>query len=302
MKAGKIYLMSAMVVLAISACSGKKTTEDPNGIEPVTTLAISDEGGDEDKVVESYELEDGTLSDEDFKESLAAMSETLGEDYSVAALENEDGEIDYKFVPTRFMVYEDGESHYLMYGANELLYMYGDFTNIAYPEYHIAAISFPTSLVNPDYGTKVLGKTDELSVNDMEEGILYDTSALYSTENVSVFSIEDKTCLFRTWSMPYDGDPATLNKEIISSLYTQENKMYNLLDEEWQADQLEDGSYRYSTVCFLRDYVDDSINSLAIYMTIVKDGRAYCYLAGSYNPENAYWLDTYILKHSFTFQ
>ena len=289
-----------MAAVMVTACAGKKKGKDigefPSaGSEMAASVEPDGKSGTDDG--------NETMSDEEFKKMLADMSETLGEDYSIAAVENEAGEVDYKFVPTRFAVYTDGEVHHLMYGANELTYMYGDFVNTSLPEYRVLSISLPTSLVWPEKGNQVLDKDDMKTRAEMEAEVLYDTSARYSTENVKVYSSEDRTCLFRAWSVPYTDDPTSIDKDIMHSFYTQKDKMYGFSNTEWNVDQLADGSYRYSTLCFLRDYADDSAhNAFARYTIIINDGRAYCYLVGSYNPQDAYWLDTYILQHSFVFQ
>jgi len=281
------------VVLTLSACSTKNNelTVFPD-VSDATAKSLGDVAAEEE-----------TLSDEEFKESLAVMAETLGDGYSLTAVENEDGGVEYKFVPTQFPVYRDGENHYLMYGANAATYMYAPFTSVTYPEYRIASISLPTQMVSPNNGWQTLSKEDLLKSSEMEKDVVYDTSLRYSIDMVPVYSIEASSFLFRTWSMPFEGDPDMLEIEGMHGLYTYPDKMYGMDEQIWEVSQLDDETYQYSTMCFLRDYVDDSApNSYAKFTVVINDGRAYCYLAGGYAPETAFWLAEYVLRHSFMFK
>lgn len=239
-------------------------------------------------------------SKEELNEKLASMAETTAEDYSLAAVTNEAGETEYKYVPTKFEVFKDGESHKVMYGATAQDYYYSEFTNTSFPEYGIKSTSFPTSMVNPEKGRKVIQKGDMTSFLDFEDDVVYDTSARYSTAEKPVYSIENPYYVFRTWVVDYNGDPAKLTPEEMRGFYIDDvNGLDDLFCEQ---DQVSDGSHRYTLNGFFYDYPRKaSYAAFGRYVTIIKDGKAYCYLFGAYDSETGYLFSLYALYHSFEF-
>lgn len=251
--------------------------------------------------VESAAEETNETSHEEFMNQMASMAETTAVDYSIAAVTNEAGETEYKFVPTKFPVYKDGESHRVMIGATEKDYFYGQFTNTAYPDNGVKAISLPTSMVSPEKGKKIIDKGDMTSFLDFEDNVLYDTSARYATDKIPVYSIENPYYVFRAWTVDYDGDPEKLTPEEMLGFYIDDASGVDKFF--WEQDRLDGGAYRYSINGFFPDYPRKaSYSAFGRYVTILKDGKAYCYVFGAYDTETAYLFSTYALYHSFEFE
>lgn len=287
----KLFIIGFYGVVTVSLLAGCAKKSAVEATEAFQTAEATVAAGEELK----------ETSKEELNEKLASMAETTAEDYSLAAVTNEAGETEYKYVPTKFEVFKDGKSHKVMYGATAQDYYYSEFTNTSFPDYGIKSISFPTSMVNPEKGRKVIEKGDMTSFLEFEDDVVYDTSARYSTAERPVFSIENPYYVFRTWVVDYNGDPAKLTPEEMRGFYIDD--LGGLDDFIYQQDKLSNETYRYSMNGFFYDYPRKaSYAAFGRYVTILKDGKAYCYLFGAYDTETSYFFSTYGLYHSFDFK
>ena len=303
----KMYLMislAGMVSMMVLTGCKKQEADSETLFPPISSLETTAEVSAADFEDEAAPQEEET-KEESFEERMARMAETTAADHSIAAIENEEGEIEYRLGPTEFLVYHDGEPHQLMYGANAYKYFYDNFRAVSLPEWHVEEISLPTVLADQMKDPVVIEKGNMMEAKDYEYDVLYDTSARYSTEEIPVYSIESNYMIFRAWKAPYSGDPTAYTREELIKAFPNEDQIYGFEGDgpEWKHWQESDGSHRYSTIVFQRDYTGPHKKTYMLHYTVInKDGMAYYFQAGCSDPESAYWFGDYVLRHSFYFK
>lgn len=206
----------------------------------------------------------------------------------------------YVYVPDKFVVYDDGNPHRLMYAADQDYYYYGTFTNMQLLNYGFENISLPSSLLEVSF-TVPEGKTlEETDIENLEENSVIDASSCFS-QTRNIYSVRTPGLyLFHAWSQKYDGEIHTLTLKDFANLL---NIGGSLTSDFEDMELLEDGSTRYT--CRYKDdreYTGDGVPYYGKAVIRLKDGRAWCGVFAEKDHEDGPRMAEYVLKQSVVYK
>lgn len=209
---------------------------------------------------------------------------------------NENGLKRYVYVPDQFAVYNDGESHRLMYAADTDYYHYATFKNIALKEYGFESISLPASMTAIDYTVPEGTELSDIAIASMDHSNVIDASTCFS-QTRDIYSIRTPGMyLFHAWVCECDLEIHTLTlKDFAEILRIGGSLTSDFVDLEI----LEDGSTRYT--CLYKDdreYSGDQVPYYGKAVIRLKDGRAWCAIFAEKDHEDGPRMAEYVLKQS----
>lgn len=206
----------------------------------------------------------------------------------------------YVYIPEQFPVYNDGESHRLLYSADEEYYHYCSFTNIALPEYGFENISLPSSLVPNGENTITLSAGEELKdleLENMDRGQIINDSAQFSSEQRDIYSLRTPGMyMFHAWTEEYLGEIHTLTLKDFADIL----KIGGSITSDFEdMEILDDGSTRYT--CAYKDdreYTGDNVPYYGKAVIRLRDGKAWCAIFAEKDHADGPRMANYVLKQS----
>lgn len=209
----------------------------------------------------------------------------------------------YVYVPDRFVVYNDGQAHRLLYAADKEYYHYSTFTSISLEEYGFQNISIPSSLAVPQEEVYVIPEGTEFSDLDLSEiprETVIDDSAIFSSDTRQIYSRRTPGMyMFHAWVQEYDGDIHTLSLKDFADILRIGGSITSDFED---LEKLEDGSTRYT--CFYKDdreYTGDGVPYYGKAVVRLKDGKAWCSVFLEKDHADGPRMADYVLKQSVTY-
>lgn len=82
-------------------------------------------------------------------------------------------------IPMRYEMHEDGQSHFVLYHADEDKTLFADFTNVSYPELGVQSVSFLSHLIDPDDEEIYTYNNEDIVIDTKEKAWrVYDLTSL----------------------------------------------------------------------------------------------------------------------------